>query len=528
MKIHVADTGETLVAIARKYNLPMQELYSSNPHIAGPDLILTGQIVKLPDSSLRPDLPITVPVCPPLIPPKTMDQWVPLTPLTDMEKHEYDVLIIGTGAGGGAALWRFCDRLRKSGKRIGVIERGNLLLPTHAYNVPTLGDWGHMLEYWLNPNISNLIGNSLPQFSGAVEVFALGGRTLFWSGTTPRFPASEFVHWPISYKELEPYYNIAEQALKVSRSMTAFKQYYLNRFWEQGFPEAEASPQAIARGTTDVYFSSIQLIGEALHTRPFDLAVNARAVRIITERGKVGGIEVRGPQQESVFLRAKNVVVAASTFETPRLLLYSGIPGKAIGHYLINHTFFRVHGTTTHPDGRLPGDGFMLIPQTEYRPYLFQILPVAETEVEFDVFGTVESRYENFLYLDRNRRDAYGVPEIQVRFSYSAEDMRLIDETRKAIDKVASIMQIELTPAGGKPAVCLVPPGADYHESGTCRMGEDPNTSVVDRNGQVHGISGLYVADNSVLPSIGATNPTLTTAALAIRTADHIIRMLDG
>uniref|UniRef100_UPI003703DDE2 LysM peptidoglycan-binding domain-containing protein n=1 Tax=Paenibacillus cremeus TaxID=2163881 RepID=UPI003703DDE2 len=39
MKIHVADTGETLAAIARKYNLPMQGLLSSNPHIAGADLL---------------------------------------------------------------------------------------------------------------------------------------------------------------------------------------------------------------------------------------------------------------------------------------------------------------------------------------------------------------------------------------------------------------------------------------------------------------------------------------------------------
>jgi choline dehydrogenase-like flavoprotein len=74
-------------------------------------------------------------------------------------------------------------------------------------------------------------------------------------------------------------------------------------------------------------------------------------------------------------------------------------------------------------------------------------------------------------------------------------------------------------------SVYLRPPGDDNHESGTCRMGDDPATSAVNRYGQIHGIFGLYVADNSVLPSIG-TNPTLTTVALAIRTADHIINQL--
>ncbi|CAM4413127.1 GMC family oxidoreductase [Paenibacillus alkaliterrae] len=132
------------------------------------------------------------------------------------------------------------------------------------------------------------------------------------------------------------------------------------------------------------------------------------------------------------------------------------------------------------------------------------------------------------MYLDDRRKDAFGVPEIQVRFSYSTADWAVIDEMRKAVDKVASTMQALLTPTDDLPAVCLVPPGADYHEAGTCRMGIDSSTSVVDRNCQIHGISGLYVADNSVLPTTGAANPTLTTVALAIRTADHIAGTFAG
>ncbi|GAA3328993.1 GMC oxidoreductase [Ectobacillus funiculus] len=72
--------------------------------------------------------------------------------------------------------------------------------------------------------------------------------------------------------------------------------------------------------------------------------------------------------------------------------------------------------------------------------------------------------------------------------------------------------------------ICLRPPGLDYHEMGTCRMGEDPETSVTNKYGQVHNISGLFVADNSVLPHSGAANPTLTTIALAFHTADYITR----
>ena len=74
-----------------------------------------------------------------------------------------------------------------------------------------------------------------------------------------------------------------------------------------------------------------------------------------------------------------------------------------------------------------------------------------------------------------------------------------------------------------RPDMTLRRPGGENHESGTCRMGTDPATSATNRYGQIHGISGLYVADNSVHPTTGAAHPTLTTVALAIRTADYIV-----
>jgi choline dehydrogenase-like flavoprotein len=65
-----------------------------------------------------------------------------------------------------------------------------------------------------------------------------------------------------------------------------------------------------------------------------------------------------------------------------------------------------------------------------------------------------------------------------------------------------------------------------WHEVGTTRFGEDPATSVVDVNCQVHGTEGLFVVDASVLPSAGAVNTALTIIALALRTGDHISQRL--
>lgn len=61
------------------------------------------------------------------------------------------------------------------------------------------------------------------------------------------------------------------------------------------------------------------------------------------------------------------------------------------------------------------------------------------------------------------------------------------------------------------------------HVCGTCRFGDDPATSVLDRNNRAHGLINLYVVDASFFPSSGGTNPALTIAANALRVADHLL-----
>jgi choline dehydrogenase-like flavoprotein len=60
------------------------------------------------------------------------------------------------------------------------------------------------------------------------------------------------------------------------------------------------------------------------------------------------------------------------------------------------------------------------------------------------------------------------------------------------------------------------------HACGTCRFGDDPGTSVLDRNCRAHGLENLYVVDASFFPTSGGTNPSLTIAANALRVAAHL------
>ena len=64
------------------------------------------------------------------------------------------------------------------------------------------------------------------------------------------------------------------------------------------------------------------------------------------------------------------------------------------------------------------------------------------------------------------------------------------------------------------------------HQAGTCRFGDDPATSVLDRDCKAHELDNLYVVDTSFFVSIGAVNPSLTAIANALRVGDHLLRRL--
>ncbi|MDQ0903583.1 MULTISPECIES: GMC oxidoreductase [unclassified Paenibacillus] len=551
MRIYIANDGYTLRKIANQHQIPVTELMALNPNIEKPDQNISGKPVRLPSLNVAGMSRLYIPpTCPPAPPTDYLDQWIPLTPIEEMEKTDYDVLIIGTGAGGSAVLWRLCEQLGASGKRIGIIEAGDLLLPMHAQNLPTL-NVKRYVQLFTNPKISIPIGKGIPDFPAATLFYALGGRTLFWSGVSPRMHPSVLSKWPLTLKEMNYYYNIAEEVMNVSREYTkgsSITEVLVNRLRGGGFNEAAGFPLAVDLAQTkygrihsNVFFSAMNLFAYSLNRRSFDLAVNARAVKVLHENGKAVGVEVKNPDKKSFFLKSRNVVFSAGALDTPQILLHSGIQGRAIGHYLTNHSFIMAHGVLDRADfSELLGTLGILIPQTNDQPFQIQLYgpgdnfwysyeepPLQkELEVRFEGFGIVESRFENQVYLNPNIRDEYGVPKIQIDFSYSEKDKEIIDQVAQAVKQVSEVIKAPLISENGKSDLCLMPPGQDNHASGTCRMSDDSRDGATNRYGEVFGVAGLFVADNSVLPPLGASNPTLSTIALAIRTADYIIKKL--
>ncbi|WP_307474638.1 GMC oxidoreductase [Paenibacillus harenae] len=559
LKIWVANRNETLRTIANINQLSLDELMLLNPDVEHPDRDITGRPIYLPsitesnsESQPREELDSGLaglsglPACP-VVPGPTLSNWIPLTPIEQMAEQEYDVLIIGTGAGGGAVLWRLCEQWKREGKRIGIIDRGDQVIPTHARNLATMNQ--ERLVAYFN-YLSNPLPGSMPEYPGARQLFALGGRTLFWYAFSPRLSEWDLARWPVPVAEMESYYGVAEQVMNVTGSFaegSSFTEILLERLWMRGYSKAaplpvaaDIVPQSFGQLHTDTFTSSISLLARALNQRPFDLAINARAVQILHEDGNVNGVKVVSPDRTAHTLRAKTVVLSASTFETPRLLLYSGFQQPALGHYLTNQSFVQATGSISTVDFPFPwGPLNIMIPQKPETPYsvlmtgpeAFYWYPVTlerpltgETTVNFYGYGKVEPRYENRVTLNPYKVDEYGIPEIQVHFSLNENDWDVVRQMTAGIRRIARDSGVRLVSQNGRPPICMTPLGDLHHDSGTCRIGDDPATSVADPNGQIRGVSGLYVADNSALPYIGAENQTLTTIALAIRTADHIVR----
>ncbi|MFM9281577.1 GMC oxidoreductase [Paenibacillus jiagnxiensis] len=549
MRIYVADERDTLYRLSSHYQISIDQLMSANPHIDRPDRTITGMQVRIPSPRAFSVPRAIAPFCPIAPEESLIRNWIPLTTAAEMAATEYDVLIVGSGMGGSSALWRLCEQWGRNGKRIGMVERGPQFLPTHIMNVPTMD--GLNFRLFRPSQITDWIGNRLPQFNGLRLINALGGRGTLWGGITPRVPDFDIAkNWPISPSDMIMYYNIAEELLSVTREYTRnslMTQVLLERLRRNGFPHADdlpmaadLSPTLLGKVNSNVFSSSMTMIAKALNYRPFDLAVETYCAEVLTEGGRASGIRVVTSDRKSHVIKAKTVILSASAMQTPRILLNSGIPGSAIGRYLVNHSYLVVTATlntSSFPDPL--GSLGILIPGTEDRPYQLQIQGPEQyfdyhyltrpdkhvwTISDFYISGVVEPRVENRVFIDPGRRDAYGMPEPQVSFSYSAKDEEIIGQMYDAAIQSCNAMQLQLQMTDGVPSICMMAPGADNHEAGTCRMGEDPNTSATNQFGQIHGMPGLYVADASVLPSMWANNPSLSIAALAIRTADHIVK----
>ena len=271
--------------------------------------------------------------------------------------------------------------------------------------------------------------------------------------------------------------------------------------------------------------------------------------------GQVTGVYYMNDQDKEISIEAEVTVVAAGAIETARLLLLSGFNNKNIGKNLQGHFYPTVtaifedvvwdgigpgpstattkfnHDNEGIVGGGMLADDFLPLPVSVWK---------GMTPAGLKRWGSEPKKWmrDNYPYLAQIKGPVQEVPSLHSQIAldrvvndrYNQPAARLMGTTHPETVRTAAFMferAKEWAIASGAREVWGGYPGlglsAGQHQAGTCRIGDDPANSVVDRNCLLHGQKHLYLGDGSVHVTNGGFNPFLTIMANAARTAKHIL-----
>lgn len=548
----------------------------------------------------------------------------------------HDVLVVGSGASGGWVAKEVAER----GLKVVMLEAGPPRIPTRdftehisPYQLKFRG-FGNQRELLRSQPVQRLcyacdeyshqfFVNDLdhPYTFPADKPFMwirgrqVGGKTFCWARESYRYSDNEFKaasldgygdDWPLSYRELEPYYDRVEEFIGVSGSHEGLpqlpdgkflppmrlscgailaKEVIEHKFRWRVIPDRVANLTVPYRGRpachycdqcqrgcfTASYFNSPSVtLPAAAQTGNFTLVSDAIVSDlIIGPNGRAKGVHyidrVTHQHREA---NARVVVLAAGALESTRILLNSqsssypqgvGNSEGIVGQYLMDH--FTIEGAggripslrssqreeSGRPCGflipkyvnssnqrenpsflrgyRFDGDGSQelyahafLMPELgdalrkrvrDEIPYYFAI----------EAQGECLSRPENRVTLDRNRKDAWGIPVLHIEASYGENEKAMAAAMREDITAILDEMKLtDVTPPNTELSIF----GKNIHECGTARMGIDRKKSVVNADCKVHDIANVFVTDGAIFVTQGCYEPTLTIMAVSARAGEHI------
>uniref|UniRef100_UPI0025DACA11 GMC oxidoreductase n=1 Tax=Algoriphagus sp. TaxID=1872435 RepID=UPI0025DACA11 len=135
------------------------------------------------------------------------------------------------------------------------------------------------------------------------------------------------------------------------------------------------------------------------------------------------------------------------------------------------------------------------------------------------MMGETLPKESNYVALDENLKDPYGMPQLKINIDYDDNDEKM---TKDYIEQMTEMFEkagfTNIQSSDSKQA-----PGLDIHEMGGIRMGKDPKTSLLNANHQLHAVPNVYVTDGASMTSTSTQNPSLTYMAFAARAAHHAV-----
>ena len=148
--------------------------------------------------------------------------------------------------------------------------------------------------------------------------------------------------------------------------------------------------------------------------------------------------------------------------------------------------------------------------------------PLGDWYVSSWMMGETVPLEKNHVRLHKDLKDKYGIPQLIVSCEWSENDDKMvadyIEQSKLMFEKAGFInIKVEDTKS---------PPGADIHEMGGVRMGNDPKTSLLNKWNQLHECKNVFVTDGACMTSTGTQNPTLTFMAITARAANYAVAEL--
>ncbi|MEL6419987.1 MAG: GMC family oxidoreductase [Pseudomonadota bacterium] len=477
-------------------------------------------------------------------------------------KHTETYSLVAVGSGFATSF--FLDRyLRHTGPdaRVLVLERG-----------PVMDREAQIAALPRRPlydtNLIDLAGAVRKQWRFSV---GFGGGSNCWWGCTPRFLPSDFQmqslygvadDWPITYEDLAPYYTQAEEVMAISgpanppypmdapypdeahafsavdrRLADAYGDLYVAQATARSRSGTASRSSCCANALcslcpVDAKFTISNGFDHVYADSRVTVLTDAMAVEIITEASTATGVRYRTGSTEHE-VNGDIVALGANAIFNAHLLLRSGYDDPALGHYL--HEQAAVEATV-NLDGLKNFDGSTVITG---QGYMFYDGPHRDRRSAALLEGWNRARPR----LDNGRWSEVA------RFKLIFEDLPLY-ENRVEIspsdpDRPVAITErrSEQLETGLAEAEALYQelfshlPAEDYrlhhtsdeaHILGTARMGLDPETSVVDPELIHHRVRNLFVLGGSSFVTGSPSNPTLTLAALSLRSADRVFGGVEG
>jgi choline dehydrogenase-like flavoprotein len=494
----------------------------------------------------------------------------------------FDVIIIGSGAGGGTMAWA----LAATGARILLLERGDFV-PQEAENWDPEAVWKRLRyqtrERWLDEG-----GREFRPYTH----YNVGGNTKFWGSVLYRLRREDFEEvphvdgvspaWPIDYDTLAPYYERAEQLYQVRGEVGSDPtEPPRGPYPYPAVPHSGGMVEIVARlrglglhpsplplgligpgapggcilcNTCNSFACRIHAKSEAevcavrpaLTSASVTLWTNTCARRLVTNGSgtRVTGVEIEQSGVTST-VQAPIVVVSCGAVNSAALLLRSGGPAHANG--LANSSGLVGRRYMAHLATMMQG----------FHPFRKNSTVFQKTVAINDFYlsgpgvpyplGQIQSQGRTHGVMAQT-----VVPSIPL-WAYNAWVERGVDWLAMSEDLPDENNRVTVTPDGhiqlfyrpnnlgahealvaetrrilrrlGFWLVVAHSHGArnTTHQCGTLVFGTDPQRSVLDPFCRAHDVENLFVVDASFFPSSAAVNPGLTIAAQALRVADHII-----